>query len=202
MLLTYSSGKKNKIHISIDGEYRFTVDADFWFSLGIYGDSEIDESALEELEQEVYTRRAFNKGMDFLARRAHSKKELIQKISKTSEKKYAIIAVDLLEQRGYADDTDFAEQYYDYLKRVKHFGKKRIAMELSKKGIDSGIIYALQQEDDTDPSAEIRALLEGKFASKLADEKARQRTFAALVRLGYAYSDIKSAMSEYETEEY
>ena len=54
MRLTYSSGKKNKIHISIDGEYRFTVDADFWFSLGIYQNSEIDEAELAALEEEVY----------------------------------------------------------------------------------------------------------------------------------------------------
>ena len=124
MLLTYSSGKKNKIHISIDGEYRFTVDADFWFSLGIYQNSEIEQTELDALEEEINTRRAFNKGMDFLSRRAHSKKELIEKISKTSDKKYAIIAVTELEQRGYVNDADFAAGYYDYLQRVKHFGNR------------------------------------------------------------------------------
>ena len=48
---------------------------------------------------------------------------------------------------------------------------------------------------------EIKALLAGKFAAKLGDEKARQRTFNALVRLGYGYSDIREAMRAYETEE-
>ena len=200
MLLTYSSGKKNKIHISIDGEYRFTVDADFWFSLGIYQNSEIDESELDALEEEINTRRAFNKGMDFLSRRAHSKKELIEKISKTSDKKYAIIAVTELEQRGYVNDADFAAEYYDYLQRVKHFGKRRIATELYKKGIDREIITLLEAENETDPQVEIRALLEGKFASKLYDEKARRRTFNALLRLGYNYSDIHPVMEEYTNE--
>ena len=200
MLLTYSSGKKNKIHISIDGEYRFTVDADFWFSLGIYQNSEIEQTELEALEEEINTRRAFNKGMDFLSRRAHSKKELIEKISKTSDKKYAIIAVTELEQRGYVNDADFAAGYYDYLQRVKHFGKRRIAAELYKKGIDKEIITLLETENETDPQVEIRALLEGKFASKLYDEKARRRTFNALLRLGYNYSDIHPVMEEYTNE--
>ena len=200
MRLTYSSGKKNKIHISIDGEYRFTVDADFWFSLGIYQNSELDEAELAALEEEVYTRSAFNKGIDFLSRRAHSKKELIEKISKTSEKKYAIIAVTELEQRGYVNDADFAAQYYDYLQRVKHFGKRRIATELYKKGIDKDIVAMLEMENESDPQAEIRALLEGKFSSKLYDEKARRRTFNALLRLGYNYSDIRPVMEEYTTE--
>ena len=200
MLLTYSSGKKNKIHISIDGEYRFTVDADFWFSLGIYQNSEIEQTELDALEEEINTRRAFNKGMDFLSRRAHSKKELIEKISKTSDKKYAIIAVTELEQRGYVNDADFAAGYYDYLQRVKHFGNRRIATELYKKGIDKEIITLLEAENEIDPQAEIRALLEGKFASKLYDEKARRRTFNALLRLGYNYSDIHPVMEEYTNE--
>ena len=198
MTLTYSSGRNNKMHISTDGEYRFTVDADFWFSLGIYQNAQISEEELAELEEKIAVRRAFNKGMDFLSRRAHSKKELIEKISKTCEKKYAIIAVDSLEQRGYVNDRDFAEQYYDYLQRVKHFGKRRIAAELYRKGIDKEIVAVLEMEDESDPREEIRALLEGKFANKLADEKAKQRTVNALMRLGYHYSDIRSVMEEDE----
>ena len=32
MKISASSGKQNKIHISCDGEYTFTVDAEYWFS--------------------------------------------------------------------------------------------------------------------------------------------------------------------------
>ncbi|MBQ3431949.1 MAG: RecX family transcriptional regulator [Clostridia bacterium] len=200
MLLTYASGKNNKIHISIDGEYRFTVDADFWYSLGIYQSTQVEEEELARIEEEIMTRRAFNKGMDYLSRRAHSKKELIEKISRTSEKKYAIMAVDMLEQRGYVDDSAFAEQYYEYLQRVKHFGAKRIEMELNKKGIDRTIIAALREADESEPQEEIRALLEGRFASKLYDEKAKQRTVNALLRLGYRYSDIRNALYSCDIE--
>ena len=196
MIITYTSGKNNKMHISTDGEYRFTVDADFWFSLGIYQNDDISEEELAALEEKIGVRRAFNKGMDFLSRRAHSKKELIQKISKTNEKNYAIIACDLLEERGYLCDEDFAAQYYEYLQRVKHFGAQHIAAELAKKGIDRFVIAALTAADESDPREEIRALLEGKFAGKCADEKAKRRTVNALLRLGYSYSDVKSAMCD------
>lgn len=201
MHITYASGKHNKMHISIDGEYRFTVDADFWYSLGIYQNAQVNEEELAALEERIYVRRAFNKGMDFLSRRMHSKKELLEKMCKTSEKKYAIIAVNELEERGYLNDAEFAEQYYDYLQRVKHFGKRRIAAELARKGIGKDIIASLEQEDESEPVEEIKALLAGKFAAKLGDEKGRQRTFNALVRLGYGYSDIREAMRAYETEE-
>ncbi len=198
MKLTYSQGRSNKIHISTDGEYRLTVDADFWFSLGVYNNSEISEEEFSELEEKITVRRAYNKGIDLLSRRAHAKKELIDKISKTYEKKYVIIAVNALEEKGYVNDEDFAEQYYSYLKERKHFGKKRISLELAKKGIDKGIIATLCEADCSSPSEEIEELLSSKFQTNLADEKGRKRAFNALVRMGYNYGDIRSAMQNYE----
>ena len=202
MKVTYSSGKNNKIHISTDGEYRFTVDADFWFSLCIYQGSELSEEEVAELKEKIGVRRAFNKGMDFISRRSHSKKELIEKISKTNEKKYAIIACDLLEERGYISDESFAEQYFDYLKRIKHFGKNRIKLELSKKGIDKLIIQNLFENDYSEPEEEIKALLQTKFSGKLSDEKSKKRTINSLLRMGYGFNEIRSAISEYESQEY
>ena len=197
MLISYQAGNKQKIHISADGEYRFTVDASFWYSLGIYQNTDLSEEEFAALEEQIGVRRAFNKGMDLLARRAHSKKELCEKLSKTNEKKYAIIACDLLEERAYLNDADYAAQYFDYLQRVKHFGTKRIAMELGKKGIDTAIITALLQEDESDPRAEIAALLEGKFASKCSDEKGQRRTINTLLRMGYSYRDIRAEMEKF-----
>ena len=201
MKLTYSQGRSNKIHISTDGEYRLTVDADFWFSLGIYNNSDISESDFALLEEKITVRRAYNKGIDLLSRRAHSKKELIEKISKTYDKKYVIIAVNALEEKGYINDEDFAEQYFSYLKNRKHFGKKRIELEMSKKGIDKAIVYSLCEADSSSPTEEIEALLSSKYARNLSDEKGKKRTFNALVRMGYNYSDIKTAMNNHELNE-
>ena len=154
------------------------------------------EEELSELEEKIGVRRAFNKGMDLISRRSHSKKELVEKISKTNEKKYAIIACDLLEERGYISDEAFAEQYFDYLKRVKHFGKNRIQLELSKKGIDKLIIQNLFESDYSEPQEEIKSLLETKFLGKLNDEKSKKRTFNSLLRMGYNYSEIRKAIDE------
>ena len=82
------------------------------------------------------------------------------------------------------------------MQRVKHFGARRIAAELSRKGIDRAIIAHLEEMDEADPCAEITALLQGKYAGKCGDEKGKQRTINALLRLGYNYSDIRSALFE------
>lgn len=198
MKLTYSAGRGTKIHISIDGEYRFTTDLDFWFTLGINNNSEISDDELYSLEEKIKVRKAYNKGIDLLSLRMNSKKELLNKIKKTSEEKYAIIAVNLLEEKGYADDEEFAREYWEYLKRTKHMANKRIGYELSLKGIDRATIYALEVENGEDTAAEIEALLEGKFRRSLGDEKSRKKVFNALVRLGYSYSDARGALDKYK----
>ena len=43
MKITAKGGRKDKIHIYIDGEYRLTVDEIFWFSCGYISGDEIDE---------------------------------------------------------------------------------------------------------------------------------------------------------------
>ena len=60
MKLTYKKGKQDKIHISVDGEYSFTVDETYFLSMGIYNGKEIDSDELEEIRETVNVRRAYN----------------------------------------------------------------------------------------------------------------------------------------------
>ena len=41
MKLTYKKGKQDKIHISVDGEYSFTVDETYFLSMVIYNGKEV-----------------------------------------------------------------------------------------------------------------------------------------------------------------
>ena len=200
MKVTYSTGRGNKIHINIDGEYRFTTDVDFWLSLGIHSGDEISTQELLELEEKIGVRKAYNKGIELLSRRAHSKKELLNKIKRAVDEKYAIIAVDALEEKGYVNDEEFARTYYSYLLNKKHFGKKRIDYEMCQKGISRDITDNLALEFFSDPSDNIREIIERKYSDKLGDEKSKRRVFNSLVRMGYNYSDIRKVMNEYSED--
>lgn len=197
MKITYSVGKNNKIHISADGEYKFTVDADYWFFLGLHSGDELSEREFEELRDKVGVRRAYNKGLDFLSRRAHSKKELFNKIKRTSEEKYVIIALKRLEEKGYVDDEDFSLRYYEYLKTVKHFGRNRIKSEFYKKGLDSALLDIAESEVGASDNGDIRDIIDRKYIRFMDDEKGRRKVFNALVRMGYDFSDIRTVMNEY-----
>ena len=80
MIITAQKGKANKIHISIDGEYKLTVDADFWFSCGYISGDEIDEEQYQCLADRIAKRRCFNRALNILSRRDHCEKELYNKL--------------------------------------------------------------------------------------------------------------------------
>ncbi len=201
MILTYEKGRKDKIHISIDGEYTMTVDAVYWYSLGIPNKSEIDDEELAELKGSVNSRRAYNKAIDLISRREHSRKELITKLSQRGYTDVAQEVADKLQESGYLDDERFANMYAQELKLRRNFGKRRISQELYMKGIDRDIIYEVLENLEESPQEEIMDILSRKYPHCLEDEKNKTRAFNALIRLGYSSYDIRSALREYEFNE-
>ena len=53
MKLTYKKGKQDKIHISVDGEYCFTVDETYFLSMGIYSGKEVNDEYAHLLKKKV-----------------------------------------------------------------------------------------------------------------------------------------------------
>lgn len=206
MKLSVKEGKANKIHIYVDDEYRATVDSDYWFSEKYRNYKEINEEELTELIDAVSFRRAYNKGLDFLSRRPYGTKELIKKLcEKGHEKESAQKACDRLNELGLLNDNEFARILANDLKERKSYSIKRIKQELLFRGIDREIVENTVDSLDNDPQKSIIILIEKKYKNKIHDEKGKKRTVDALMRLGYSYSDIKSALnsiSEYDEDEY
>jgi len=83
----------------------------------------------------------YNKGLDLVSRREHSRHELMQKLAKRYPETSLIIeeALDKLEMNKILDDERFAEMYINARAR-KGFGPKKIEMELNAKRVDSILI--------------------------------------------------------------
>ena len=198
MKISFTHGKQNKIHISVDGEYKFTVDAEYWFLTPYYRMSEINgEEECEKFMTEIGSRYAFISGLRVLSYGDNSRRDLFRKLSRKGHKaEYIDNALDTMEEYGYINDRRYAENAADRLVRTKHMSKSGIKSELFRRGISSEIIAETLEKLEVDPSAEIRALIKKKYTKYLGDEKGIQKITAALRRLGYSWSDIKSAMSE------
>lgn len=199
MKLTYKKGKGDKIHISIDGEYRLTVDEMYFTSLYLRDGQEISEEEYIGLESTVNMRRAYNCAVSLLSRRDHSEKELLRKLREKGCSDGAEEAVEKLRNSGYVDDERFCRSYAAELIRLKGYGRRRIEQELSRKGVGREIIADVLEEITFD-SDRLSDIIRRKYLSKMTDEKGRRRAVNALMRLGYSYGEIRDALKEIDEE--
>ena len=205
MKISAEKGKQNKIHIICDGEYTFTVDAEYWFSSPYCSKMEIDDEEQAAFLDAVGSRCAFIAGLRLLSYRDHSEKELVIKLVQKGHKKiYAENAVEKLKEYRYVDDERVAEIYAKDLFERKGMSVNGIVSELCRKGISREIAVNTAEKLDNEPILRIIDLLNTKYSRYLNDEKGIRKTVAALQRLGYRWSDINSALRQHqiETEDY
>ncbi|MBE6770983.1 MAG: regulatory protein RecX [Ruminococcaceae bacterium] len=202
MKITAEKGKQNKIHISCDGEYIFTVDAEYWFSSPYYGKDNIDdEEELAAFYEAVGSRCAFIAGLRLLSYSDHSAKNLVTKlVQKGHKREYSENAVEKLKEYGYVNDERYAQYLAESLLERKGMNIRAIKFELMHKGISKQIADNVTESLDFDPILRIIDLLNTKYSRKISDEKGVKRTVASLMRLGYSWSDINSAFRRLEIE--
>lgn len=202
MKIGYSIGKQNKIHILCDGEYAFTVDAEYWFGSPYSTIKNIeDDDELAAFYKAVGSRCAFLAGLRLLSYHDQSEHEIVFKlIQKGHKKEYALTAAESLKEYGYVNDERYAENLAERLIRTKGMSVRGIKSELMRKGISREIADKICETLDFDPILRIIELLRTKYSCSLSDEKGIRRTVASLQRLGYGWSDIKSALNRIETE--
>ncbi len=195
MKITSSKGKGTKIHISIDGEYALTVDADYWYSSGYSYREDITEEEFEELKEKIGCRRAYNKALTLLTSRDHSRQELKRKLLRSFDENAVEAALDRVQELNLINDERFALAFANELYNKKKMSVFAISRELYAKGIDRDIIDEVVSSFDTDPVADIEEIVNAKYIDKLGDEKGFRRTYNALVRLGYKHSDIMKVLN-------
>ncbi len=206
MKIEAKAGRMNKVHISIDDEYKYTVDAEYWYSCPWCRVSEITDGEKQiEFLKDVGSRYAFISGLRALSYGDNSRKTLRTKlVTKGHVPEYVDIALDKLEEYGYINDTRFAKYLTERLISSKHMSKRGIKQELLAKGVDRETAENVLQEYEFDNVDAVCELLNTKYKRYAGDEKGIKKTVAALQRLGYNWSDIKSALQRtgFETEDF
>lgn len=205
MILTDIRPRRHRLaQLYIDGEAAVQVDAETLARSGLAVGDALDDEALHALLQASKEHRAHEKALYLLEHRAHSKKELTDKIARAEfDREAAQRAADRMEELGLIDDEDYARRLAQTLFTVKRFGTRRVRQELRLKGIADEIIEAVLEEFSTDSDEteeNIRAILERKYPAAWTDEKVRRRAVAALQRYGYGFEDIFRVLSD-ETPE-
>lgn len=190
--------RKSLTMVYIDGEYAMKLDTVTLAEKGIDVGYTFDDDELKELIEQSEYKRAKEKALWLLSGRDYSKKMLMDKIRKDSSEEAAEEVCERMEELGLVNDESYARRLAHDLIYLKKLSVRGAKYKLMEKGIDRELCDEILEEFDVDPVEQLIELIDRKYADKLDDEKGLRRTVAALQRLGYNWSDIKSALAEYE----
>ena len=192
--------RKGLSALFIDGEFAMSLDTQTLLENRFDVGREITDEELRDIIDQSNERRAKEKALRLISYRDHSKKELLDKVRRTSDEDSAEKAVERMEELGLVDDERFARRYAEQLIGSKHMSERGAVIALSQKGIDRELAEQIIEELSPDAREHIRIIIEKKYRN-LSDEKTKRRAVAALQRLGYRWDDIRSVLSEYDEDD-
>ena len=199
----------DRINVSIDGSYKFSLTLSQVVDLGVKVGLELDEETLAQLEAESMFGKLYQRALEYCLVRPRSEREMKDylykktltkpvKNKKTGET-YLREGVNSsvtnrvlaqLIEKGYVQDRDFAEYWVRNRFMKKGVSRRKLQAELMAKGVDRSIVDDVLQESDRTDNNEIIKIIEKK-RNRYDDRKLMQY----LARQGFSYDDIKSALA-------
>lgn len=134
--------------------------------------------------------------LKIIGMRDQSGGEILKKLGKHYEPEVCNSALEWLRELGYQNDEKYAEKLAAHLIKNKNFGLRKIKYEMRLKGLSEDIIDTALEIYDGEQIIEIIIELIGrKYLHNLNDYAGIKKTVDALMRRGYDYSDIKTAVA-------
>lgn len=199
----------DRVNVSVDGTYRFSLDVFQVGELGIKVGKEYSDEELQELETESQFGKLYGRALEYCLLRPHSVREMRDYLyRKTLTKKYRSRQGEIKEKQGYSpaltdrvleklqqkqyvSDEKFARWWVENRNLAKGTSLRKLTAELRAKGVSSSIIDEVLSETARSDEDELEKII-AKKRSKYTDD---QKLMSYLARHGFSYDDIKSALN-------
>ena len=149
----------------------------------------------DEVDRSLDPLAARHKAMDYLARREHSRDELLQKMQKSGfDQNVALDAIEILAKEGLQSDRRFVEAFVQ--SRIRQGkGPMKIRADLSQRGVRDPVIHEALSEADADWSALAIAVRRKKFGDdEPVDLKDKARQVRFLEYRGFESDQVRAAI--------
>lgn len=201
---------KNRVNVSVDGKYRFSLDLFQVADLGVRVGKEYTEEELTKLETESQFGKVYMRALEYCLMRPHSAKEVRDylyrktRVTKTKTRTGELKdrpgvpttitqrVFNRLVEKKYVDDEKFTSYWVENRSLTKGVSRRKLQAELRAKGVDSAIIEAHLAQSSRDDAGELQKIITKKRA-RYPDE---QKFMQYLARQGFRYDDIKDALNE------
>ena len=196
---------RSRYSIYSGDEFLLGISQDTLLKFNLYTGKNLTEEEIKLIRRSELTHKLRDQALRYLSRRAHSCRELKDKLL---HKGYDAQQIEQLiaefKKRGYLNDEEYARAFADDEINLKHTGPLRIKEKLLKRGVHGEIIEALISEVyHMDKQIEnCRLIAEKKFKNGIPadDQKAVKSLVSFLRSRGFTWEHI-SAIIPFITEE-
>lgn len=198
--------KKDKLHlkkITLSDSSEVLIDNEVCYEKCLKVGLEIEDEDLKDLIFESNYRRAKSRAIWYLDRSDHTEKALYEKLLRGGfPQRESAKVIARLKDVGLLDDRRYAENYANRL-IDNNVSKREALQKMLLKGVPYDMAKSVLQETETDELLQIKNIIEKKYRAKLTLENGVQKVYAALVRKGFSYDAVKTALKTYieESEE-
>ena len=162
---------------------------------------EIDREVYEEIIRAANISRAYKKGVSLLSYSSCSQKNLYHKLrSRGFDDDTCAEVIEMLVNKKYVNEDDTCTREIERCIK-KLWGKNRIISHLHSKGFESSTIKnAFDELCEIDFVVNCKALILKNYSRQLEnaenDKAAIKKIVSSLERMGYTFSEIKSALQD------
>ena len=194
--------KKGRYSLIVDGEFLYSIHRDTYLKSNMKSGQQITIQELEEIRLADEYLSAKENALNILSHSAQSSGLLADKLSRYYGEEAVERTVVRMNELGLLDDLDYALRYSRDCVHLKKYSLTRTTQELKRRKIPPLMIEeALAQFEEEDEIDQIVSLVLKKYKAKIMDHDGLKKTIAALMRRGFSYRSIKTAMDKIEEEE-
>ena len=192
---------ENRVNIFVNDKYAFSLDIAQVIEMHIKKGMAITAEQLDEYKKASEFGKLYQRALEWVLSRPHSKKELhdylYKKVyEKKLDKSYIDKIIEKMISKKYIDDYKFAEWYAESLSERKNFSIKRLEMELLKKGIKREIVNEILEGSETHDAEEVEKIIAKKYHKY--DDK--NKLIQYLCRQGFPYDLVRDSIQSFEMD--
>ncbi|MBO7396369.1 MAG: RecX family transcriptional regulator [Ruminococcus sp.] len=200
-ITSISRYKGSTFEVELDGERKLYLHIDVIADNGLKKGTQLEKTELRKIIYDSNFRRAYQYALYCLDYRDYSERDMLRKLIGTYKNEDLCRAVvGKLAGAGVIDDARYAEKLARRLVEGRRYGFRRAKKELLLKGIgEDTAAAALEQYRDSfgDNLAELLRTKHYRLLTDSSDRKNIEKVKSALVRYGYGFDEINSAVREY-----
>lgn len=182
-----------RYNIFVDGQYSFSLDELQLVQAGLHSGLDIDDEQLAKFRNESEFGKNYIRAIDLISRRLRSEKEIrdyARRKSWTADNTERVI--ERLKARGYLNDKVFAESFVRARQNAGKYSRRRIELDLRRRGIADSIVKEVLHDEVRDTDA-LRKLIAKRV--KRYDDPTKLKAY--LLRAGFNYDDINREIDAY-----